>query len=253
MKPALPATTPRRSRTGSRDIGAHRKAGEQRIHLRPRPARPPVPRPRTTPRPASSGGSYTTSCTAPKTLTPRSGQPAQGRNRLRGDASVRQDRHRKGSAIDENGNRWYWSPTTAPPPGSTEYVSSEARPRPPAAAAAARPARKDDRRDRVGQPAQGPGARLRRDRERPKGKTFSGKGSSVDSRGVRWYKVSNGGTAWISSKYSKIGTSGGSWRLDRGDQRQRGQDHVATASVNLRKAEPNPRGQLRLEGKDARE
>jgi len=72
-----------------------------------------------------------------------------------------------------------------------------------------------------------------------KGKTFSGKGSSVDSRGVRWYKVSyNGGTAWISSKYSKIGTSGGSSGGSTAGPEtsdNEGKTVVATASVNLRK------------------
>jgi len=37
------------------------------------------------------------------------------------------------------------------------------------------------------------------------GKTFEYLSSSTDSRGVKWYKVTYGsGTAWISSKYSKI-------------------------------------------------
>ncbi len=65
-----------------------------------------------------------------------------------------------------------------------------------------------------------------------KGDTFSGKGSAVDSRGVRWYKVSyDGGTAWISSKYSKIGSSSSSGESSTGS----GKTIVATGMVNLRK------------------
>lgn len=38
-----------------------------------------------------------------------------------------------------------------------------------------------------------------------KGKTFTYVSSSTDGRGVKWYKVSySDGTAWISSKYSKV-------------------------------------------------